>query len=240
MLIKGVNIGSIKTIGETPGVKDQFDLKHASLAFRKWWEVMRKIPGDLSASEVAFGRTIACNKIREDRIQHLEMPEFCKALVGTFVALLTENYPNESLDPGLAECAEFAAKRPKQAIAECGCPYDEEQAKLLWRRFSQDAAFHFWIVGSLSVLPMPWGWLRERLVKEILYALRLAALLLSFYARSLTITSLLEKHIATDICMVKRWRCFTAARPGFRNLSCIDGLFGVSVKWVRRYLFGCI
>jgi len=131
LLIKGIIIGSINTLGEVPDMKDQFDLKHASLAFRKWWQVMCEMPGDLSTNEVAFGTTIACKRIHEGRLQDLNMAQFCKVLVGTFVEFFKDNYPDESMDPGSVACAEFAATRPRQAVAECGCPYDEEQAKLL-------------------------------------------------------------------------------------------------------------
>jgi len=152
LFLKGVVIGTVEIIGERPGMADRHDLDNAGRVFLKWWDSLGASGDRGNQMQEQFGRTLICDMPTDQELGSWNRDEFCRLIVGRFVAFCYEILPSEDIDSELVSTHSWLMRKE----GHNGAHFDERERRIesmLWIQHSTNLIWdRRFFLGSSNIM----------------------------------------------------------------------------------------
>lgn len=156
LVLKGVVIGRVETVGERPAMTHLTDLEGAGGAFLSWWALLGTTGDRGERRQEQFGRTLICDRLTDRIYNGWGREEFCRSIAGRFVDVIGDELPAEEIDPELVSARSWMLQRYKEVEEQVGFKFAEEKMKDVNRSFIQLSAAYIWdrrfFLGSSNIM----------------------------------------------------------------------------------------
>ncbi|KAK0099370.1 hypothetical protein ONS96_008399 [Cadophora gregata f. sp. sojae] len=127
LILKGVVVGKVESVGESPAMKDMNDLDNAKCAFLSWWALLGTTGNRGPQQQERFGRTLICDKL-VDRLNHgwKSREDICRSVVGRFGDSLFDSLSKKKIDSELASARSWMLQQYREVCESQGFSSGED------------------------------------------------------------------------------------------------------------------